>query len=381
MPHFTFIAIALCASAAGFGLRQIAVAPAPAAVLAAKAKAAAAETDAQKPAEPESGVTPIVLDLAADLAELTTADGGSFVSRELTLVRDRLFYELGIRVPGVRVRTGAPLPPGGYLVQVDEVPCASGHVSVGHLLALVPVSELGHLGVAAEPVKDPVTGRPAARVAEESRAQLEAAEVKLRTPAQTLCEHLHRALKRRASGFLGLQELQLALDQLEKRCPALVREAVAKVPLPLMTDVLRRLLHEEVSIRNLKAILEALVSPSTEGDAAALAEKCRQALARQLSHRFAPNGPLFAYLVDPAIEESLRAAGPQVAMEPQQASAIIEAAKKIATTGRAVLLSSPDVRRALRRLIEGSLPEVAVLTFSELDPDVQIRPVGRLVTR
>jgi type III secretion protein V len=371
MPHFTFFTIAASASIAGLALRQMGLKPAP--------KPKPQEADVVKPGEPEIGVAPIVLDLHTDLTGLTTQDEGVFVTQELTQLRDRIFHELGVRVPGVRVRTGAPLQPAGYQVQIDEVPCASGQVALGQLIALAPVAELAQLGVMAEPARDPITGKPASRVPEAAREQVEVAEIRVRTAAQIIGEHLYRALKRRAPGFLGVQEVQASLETLEKQYPALVKEALAKVPIALMTDVLRKLLHEEVSIRNLKGILEALVSPSTEGDAAALAEKCRQALARQLSHKYAPAGPLYAFLVDPAVEESLRTSGPQASMEPLAAAAIIEGVRKVATTGRAVLLASPDVRRSLRRLIEGAFPEVAVLTFSELDADLQIRPVGRLV--
>jgi type III secretion protein V len=149
------------------------------------------------------------------------------------------------------------------------------------------------------------------------------------------------------------------------------------VPLPLLTEVLRRLLQEQVSVRNLRAVLEALVSPASEGDAAQLAERCRGALARQLSHQHASGGVLLAYLVDPAVEEALRGTGG--ALEPSQAGAILEGLKRLGRPRPAVLLTSPDVRRPLRRLIEGSFPEVPVLTFSELDPALQVRPVGRLV--
>ncbi|MBK7858227.1 MAG: type III secretion system export apparatus subunit SctV [Archangiaceae bacterium] len=375
MPHLTFVTIGGLAVAAGFGLRQLAQRP----PQPTSAKTAA-EAGQQQPSEPEIGVTPVVLDLAIDLADLTTREGGKFVNHDLTVVRDRLFHELGVRVPGIRVRTGAPLGTGGYLVQVDEVPCARGAVAMGHVLAMVPVNELAFLPIAAEPVLDPITGARVCLVPDAHRAQLEAAQIRLSTPAQTLCAHVYVALKRRAAGFLGVQEVQASLDQLEKRYPALVKEALQKVPLALLTDVLKRLLHEDVSIRNLKAILEALVSPSTEGDAAALAERCRQALSRQLSHRYtAGNGQLLAFLVDPGVEESVRAGGTTAALEPQQVSAIIEGVRRVATNGKAVLLSSPDIRRALRRLIEGPFPEVAVLTYSELDPDLQVRPVGRLV--
>lgn len=149
--------------------------------------------------------------------------------------------------------------------------------------------------------------------------------------------------------------------------------------LPLLTDVLRKLLQEGVSIRDLRAILEALVSPTTEGDAVALAERCRQALRRYLSHKFAPTGPLYAYLVDPEVEEVLRGMGPRgLAPDPERVAEILEGVRQVATEGRAVLLTAPDVRRPLRRLCEGAFPDVAVLTYGELDGALQIRPIGRL---
>jgi type III secretion protein V len=168
------------------------------------------------------------------------------------------------------------------------------------------------------------------------------------------------------------------LDQLEAAAPALVKEAVAKVPVPLLTEVLRRLVQEEVSIRNIRAILEALVSPTTEGDATALAERCRQALHGYLTHKYAPNGPLYAYLVDPSVEEALRAKAS--ALSPERVAGILEGFRRISTSGKAVVLSSPDVRRSLRKLCEGAYPNVAVLTYGELNADLQIRPIGRLAS-
>ncbi|MGQ0504160.1 MAG: FHIPEP family type III secretion protein, partial [Myxococcaceae bacterium] len=210
----------------------------------------------------------------------------------------------------------------------------------------------------------------------ESRSRLEMAHVQTRRPGELICEHLRALLRRKVSKLVGVQEVQALLELLEPSAPALVKEALAKVPVPLLTDVLRRLVQEEVSIRNIRVLLEALVAPTTEGDAPALVERCRQSLHGYLTHKYAPNGPLYAYLVDPAVEESLRtkASG----MAPERVAAILEGFRRIATGGKAVVLSSPDVRRALRKLTEGAYPEVAVLTYGELDPDLQIRPLGRL---
>jgi type III secretion protein V len=369
MPALTFLVIAALAVAAGLGLRRLRSRP--------DEKPAPAKVDAPPPAKLEEqvhAVAPLMLDLAPDLSPLVEEDGQAFVHVDLNTVRERLFFELGIRVPAFRVRTGAPLPSRGYALAVDEVPAGRGLLPEGDVFALAQPNELA--GLEATPVQDAL-GRSLSAV-KTPREVLQQRGVPTKTRRELLAEHVTLLLKKRASSFLGVQEVQAALSSLEPQAPALVKEALHKVPLPLLTDVLKRLLHEQVSIRNLRAILDALVAPTTEGDAAMLAEKCRVALARQISHQFAQHGPLFAWLVDPAVEETLRRGGS--AIDPADASAIIEGVKRVAKQGKGVLLSSPDVRRLLRRLIEGPFPEVAVLTFSELDPELQVRPVGRLVT-
>ncbi|WP_224244290.1 flagellar biosynthesis protein FlhA [Hyalangium gracile] len=326
------------------------------------------------------GVSPLTVDLAPDLTPIAEEQGGAFVHQLLNQLRDEIFYELGVRVPGIRVRTHAAyLPAGGYAILVDEVPAGTGQVVPGALYVLSPPDELSFLELRLEPAVDPVTGRPISRVTEAGRARLEMAQLPVRKPGELIVDHFRGILRARASNLLGVQEVQALLEGLEAQAPMLVKEALQKVPLPLLTDVLRKLVQEQVSIRNIRVLLEALVSPATEGDATALAERCRQALHRYLSHKFAPSGPLYAYLVDPEVEEALRGGGPRgPAPSPERVSEILEGVRRIASGGKVVLLTAPDVRRALRRLIEGAFPDVAVLTYSELDVDLQIRPLGRL---
>lgn len=326
------------------------------------------------------GVARLTLDLAPDLGGLTREEGGRLASSGLNRVREQIFLQLGIRVPSIRVRVDASyLPAGGYAFLIDEVPCARGRLALESLYAMVAPSELSFLGVAGEAEQDPATGKPITRVPLSQRERLASAQVPVLTPGDLLCEHLAAVIRRRAPALLGVQEAQELIDALEPQAPALVKEALLKVPLALLAEVLRKLLEEEVSIRDLRAILEALVSPSAAGDATALAERCRQRLHRYLSHKYAAGGSLFAYLVDPAIEETLRQAGPQAAVEPDQVARILSGVRKVASAGgRTVLLASPDVRRLLRRLCESAFPEVAVLTFGELDSDLQIRPLGRV---
>ncbi|HLL52308.1 MAG TPA: flagellar biosynthesis protein FlhA [Myxococcaceae bacterium] len=386
MPHLTFLGVAGVAGVGAWRMRGSARG-----TVVAEAEPGQAAADGEgggpvsaNPAQASTtaaGVAPLIIDLAPDLTELTREDGGRFIRQELEDVREQLYAELGIRMPQLRLRVGAAyLPRGGYSILLDEVPCARGQVAASELYALAPPADLGFLEVKAEPMVEPATGRPISRVPRECRERLELAQVPVRLPRALIAEHLRATLRRRAATLLGVQEVQVLVDALSQQAPALVKEGLGKVPLPLLTDVLRRLVQEEVSVRNLRAIFETLVSPTTEGDAQALAERCRQGLSRYLSHRYAPGGALFAYLVDPSVESVLREQGAHGGgLDPDRVSGILEAVRRIAAGGRAVLLVAPDVRRALRKLCEGAFPEVAVLTYAELEPELQVRPLGRLL--
>jgi type III secretion protein V len=385
MPHLTFLGLAAALGGLAHSLERMKAAVKEEAAEARPGGEHEAGARGGPGAPPEStgvpvGVAPLTVDLALDLTSLAQEQGGAFVHQVLNRVRDEVFYELGVRVPGIQVRTGAAyLPAGSYRILIDEVPAGMGQVVPGALYALVQPEELAFLELKAEPAMEPSTGKSISRVPAEGRARLETAQVPLRSAGELIAEHLRSIIRARTAGFLGLQEVQGLLDGLEAQAPTLVKEALQKVPLPLLTEVLRKLVEEQVSIRNMRAILEALVAPTTEGDATALAERCRQALYRYLSHKFAPSGPLFAYLVDPEIEETLRSGGPRgPAPSPERVAEILEGVKRIATGGQTVLLTAPDVRRTLRKLCEGAFPDVAVLTYGELDMHLQIRPLGRL---
>lgn len=379
MPRLTFLAIALAAGAGGFrvtrGHARVALeaeqktAEGSAATAAARAEASASVV----------GVAALTLDLGTGWATWVSERQGTTLKQDLAQVRERLYLELGVRVPGIRIRTGAAyLPVPGYQFLVDEVPAGQAQLDPEALYVSCRPEELAFLKVVAEPFPNPPLGRVLSRVPPESRGVLEAAQVKVLTARDVVLAHVGQLIRRHAAQLLGVQDVQALLETLEPFAPALVKAAVEKVPLPLLTDVLRKLVHEDVSIRNLRSVLEALVAPTAEGDASALAERCRQQLHRYFSHKYAGAGALYAYLLDPKAEEVLRDHQARGQVEPERIQALLDGVKRVAPEGFAVVLTAPDVRRTLRRLCEGSYPEVAVLSYGELNPEQQIRPVGRL---
>jgi type III secretion protein V len=171
-----------------------------------------------------------------------------------------------------------------------------------------------------------------------------------------------------------------------------VRNVVPKpVSLALLTDILRRLAEERVSIRDLRAILEALsVLAASEKDPLTLTELVRGQLRRALTFKLTRGaGQLGVVLVDPTIEDTIRraiqrtASGAFLTLAPAAARDIVTSLKRAnaeaaaADPAAVVFLTQPDIRRFVRKLVETDLPESTVVSFAELLPEVTLRPVAR----
>jgi type III secretion protein V len=341
---------------------------------------ASAPARAEGPEATWAPASPVLLVLGADLLAAARADEARFVREGLGGVRERIWAELGVRTPPLAVRGGCA--DGAWILLVDDVPAASGRATEDEAVALVPPDELALVGIDGAPDRDPLTGRPATRIAASDAARAAALAV-VRAPVERMLAEVTAALARSAHLLVGIQEAQALLDGLEPLSPALVREASRQLPPALLADVLRRLVEEGVSIRPLRTILEALLEAggATRG-AAALAEGARRALRRHIGHRCAADGPLVALLLDPCAERVVREAlcGESLAMDPDTAARLLDALDREVRGHDVppVVLASADVRRALRGLVAPRFPRVPVLAYDDLPPELPVRPVGRL---
>jgi type III secretion protein V len=207
--------------------------------------------------------------------------------------------------------------------------------------------------------------------------------------AEPIVEASFQALRRHAALFVGTQEVVALMARATEAWPDLVRDAQRTVSLSRLAEVFRRLVEEEVGVRNLRALLEAFVdAEDRENDVHALTEFARIALRRQLSHRFAPTGHLRALLLSPDIEGHLRQAvrtvgnAQQLSLDPPFAAELVASVRAaVAQTGVPLVLTSIDVRRHLRKLIEVELFDVVVLSFHELVPTLQLDVAGQIDVR
>ncbi len=359
-----------------------------------QAKAQRAMVDNMAPA-----VTPVALDIGPDLSRalgfLEDTDGQEteLVGVMIPQLRDALYMETGVKFPGVRVRAFANnLEPSAIVVRLKDVPILEKKVASDSALAVETPERLRRLGIDAKPTEHPVNGGSVSLIPLQAAEAVDAAGINSWTPAGVVMLHLAATLKQHAKSFVGPQEVGEMIERLEKVYPTLVKEVVPKMAtLAQIVEILRRLVDEGVSIRDMKSILESLADfGGQETDGVMLTEMVRASLSLQLSHTYAGNsGRLSVVLLDAAIEDLVRGAithttnGSYLALEPELQHAVLasiaKAVQPVAKAGvRPLILTSAEIRRYVRKLVEGELPEVAVLSFQELPAQLTIQPLGRV---
>jgi type III secretion protein V len=272
----------------------------------------------------------------------------------------------------------------------------TGQATLGHILVNDTAERLKLLNVQGFEAVNPATRQPAAWVPEQNKDMLEGAGLTTWDVPGYMILHVAAVLRRYSRDFVGVQETQAMLDQLEKAFPAIVKEVVPKVVSVLkLTDILGRLVEEEISIRDLRGVLQAIAEyGQVEADNVMLTEHVRSTLKRYVSYKYARGtNTLVVYLLDAQIEEAIRgaikrtSAGTHLALEPDLAQEIVQAVKNECghlppTAQRPVLLTSMDIRRYVRKLLEYEFnPPFSVVSYQELSPDLNIQPVARISTR
>ncbi len=315
--------------------------------------------------------------------------------------RSQLQEELGLPFPGITMWSYGAMPALTCEILVHDVPQLRIELPVGKVM----LPEASRLALSGAPVPLPADNTALAALLErsETRAPIDSSGVATHwvderdVPPKTVVwraeqviAHASVALMRRhAPLFLGIQEVQWILDQLAGDYPGLVAEVQKVLPPQRIADVLRRLLEEGISIRNVRTIMESLIAwGPKEKDMLMLTEYVRGDLSRFLAHRAASGErTLSAVLFDLPVEQHIRQAikqtptGNFLALPPDDVALITDKIQSfvgdLPRTGVA-LVTSMDIRRYVRRMIEGRIGWLAVYSYQELGEHVELRPLGRV---
>ncbi len=331
---------------------------------------------------------PMELEIGFGLIPLVDVNQGGDLLERITLIRRHAARDLGIAVPPIRVRDNLQLRPNSYLVKIYGLEVAQAEVMVSRLLAMNPGTATSPIdGI---PTTEPAFGLPALWIAENARSEAEMAGYTVIDPTSVIATHLTELIKSHSPDLLGRQETSALLDNIKSHYPVVVDELVpGLLTVGEVQRVLQNLLRERIPIRNLVMILETLADAArVSKDVDFLTEKVRAALARHISAEYAENGLLSVITVDPRLESLLaeavrRGEDAFALLDPNTVGRIYSSlTQQIAVAQNAglqpIVLSSPSVRLALKRLTERAAPQLVVLSYSEIAPGLKVESIGQI---
>ena len=356
-------------------------------------KLAAGKPQAARPGAPReefAPVVPIILDTSPLLIESLDYEG---LNDELSSLRRALYFDLGVPFPGINIRPNPGLSELSYHLLLNEIPVSRGRFEPGMVMVGEALENLQMLRLAPKEGHAFLPDTPSLWLPESDVDLLSRAGLSYMTHPRLLAWHLSLVLSRHAPSFIGLQETKFLLDKMEERAPDLVREATRLMPIQRLSDIFQRLVSEQISIRDLRGILEAVIEwAPREKDVIMLVEYVRGALKRQISYRHTSGQNILSvFLLDPSLEEAIRksirqtSVGAFLSLPPETSRRFLDAVG--AALGKfakgqgqkPVLLASLDIRRYLRRLVEAEYYELAVLSFQELTPEISVQPVDKIL--
>lgn len=341
-------------------------------------------------------VTPITLELPSSLSYLVDEnepEGERFFQNYLPTMLHILFEELGVVLPEIHVHSECThLPDEVFAIKIKELPVGYDRIPSQSIFVNESVENLAELGIESEAGSQPATGAAAAWVHNKHRASVQEKGYVTWEPQEYLVLALSSVLRRTAHRFVGIQEVHEQIEKLRQFSPVLVDTLIpTHISLPELTEVLRQLVEEEISLRNLRDILEVLAQwRRPERDPFELTEWVRASFQDFLTHKHSgPDGTLSVYQLDNKIEQKFRQARKKakgaslVGLEPNDAQAILVAIHSAigalpSTAQRPILLTSRDIRRDVRELARLEFPTIVVLSHSELDFKYNIQTLGTI---
>jgi len=346
---------------------------------------ASGETRSADPLENLLTLDTMQIELGIGLVTLAdTSKGGDLLER-VTGVRRNFAQEMGMLIPPIRLRDNLQLGTNEYRFLIKGNPIAQGQLMPGQWLAMNATNS--RVTLKGIPTVEPVFQLPATWVTDVERKNAETGGYTVVDAASVLVTHLAETVRRRCHEILTRQDVQTLLDNLKKTHPAVVNELVpGQLSIGLIQRILQNLLAEGISIRNLAGILEKV------GDCAAftknpdeLSEYARRALGPQIVKPFqTDNGQLRAITMDPKLEHQLAQGVRQtpgetaLVVEPRLARHVMDTLSKfvqqmLSSGQQPVILCAPPLRLAFRRFFESTFNDLAVLSYAEIPPRVQVQ--------
>ena len=351
------------------------------------------ETEADEIRRPENVVSllqvdPIELEFGYGIIPLADVNQGGDLLDRVVMIRRQIALELGTVVPIIRLRDNIQLNPNQYIIKIKGIQVTEGEILFDHYMAMNP----GYVEeeITGIPTFEPSFHLPAIWITEGQRERAESLGYTVVDPPSIIATHLTEIIRQHIAELLTRQDVQNLINNVKENNPSLVDELVPKLlGLGEIQKVLQNLLREGISIRDLLTILETLAdyAPTTR-DTDILTEYVRQSLKRAISTKYFPSHETSSVLtLDPKIEQEVMGSvkqtetGAFLNLDPARSKAILNAVgeeiKKLENMGKTpIIMTSPIVRMYFKRLTEDYYPDLVVVSYNEVESNVELQSVG-----
>ena len=360
------------------------------------------ETDAQVDEEEESAeeirrpenvtsllkVDAIELEFGYGIIPLADVNQGGDLLDRVVMIRRQIALELGCVVPMIRLRDNIQLNPNQYVIKIKGVPVSEGEILFDHYMAMNPgYVEEELTGI---PTFVPSYHLPAIWITEAQRERAESLGYTVVDPPSIIATHLMEVITQNIHELLTRQDVQNLIDNVKDANETLVSELVPKMlSVGEIQKVLQNLLQEGISIRDLITIFETLAdyAPTTH-DTDILTEYVRQSLKRAISNKYFANKDMTSVItLDPKVEQEIMNSvkqteqGAYLALDPEYSAKIMESLQeqtsKLEELGHTpIIITSPIVRMYFKHLTMEQFKNLQVLSYNEIDSDVELQSVG-----
>ena len=333
-------------------------------------------------------VDPIELEFGYGIIPLADANQGGDLLDRVVMIRRQIAIELGTVVPIIRLRDNIQLNPNQYIIKIKGIQVSEGEILFDHYMAMNP----GYVEeeITGIPTFEPSFHLPAIWITEGQRERAESLGYTVVDPPSIIATHLTEVVRSHIAELLTRQDTQNLINNLKENNPTLVEELVPKLMgVGDIQKVLQNLLEEGISIRDLLTIFETLADhAATTHDPDILTEYARQSLKRAISNKyFSGNDTSSVVTLDPAVEQEIMGAvkqteqGAYLTLTPDRIRKIVDSVKqeveKLENMGKMpIIITSPIVRIYFKKMINDYVKDLTVVSYNEIESNVELQSVG-----
>ena len=352
-----------------------------------------AEEQAEEIRRPENVVSllqvdPIELEFGYGIIPLADVNQGGDLLDRVVMIRRQIALELGTVVPIIRLRDNIQLNPNQYIIKIKGIQVTEGEILFDHYMAMNPgfVEE----EISGIPTFEPSFHLPALWITESQRERAESLGYTVVDPPSIIATHLTEVIRMHIDELLSRQDVQNLVNNIRESNPTLVDELVPKLlGIGEIQKVLQNLLREGISIRDLLTIFETMADhAATTRDTDVLTEYARQSLKRAISSKYFPANEVTSVItLDPKVEQDIMGSvkqteqGAYLTLDPEKTKAIMASLEteitKLENLGKnAIIITSPIVRMYFKKLTEDYFMDLIVVSYNEVDSNIELQSVG-----